>query len=322
MSGDVVRYILRRLGTLLVTMILVSFVTYAAFALIAGDPAQTMLGTNATPQRLEQLRQELGLNRPFLIRYALWLGGFFTGNLGESYSYRQPVWGLIAPKIEITLILCLISFVLIAVLSVPFGLRAALNAEKKTGWIGTVLRQLAMAVPPFFIGILVSYMFGIVLRLFQPSGFPDLHRDPAGAVRHLFFAAVCLAIPRIAMTARMLRSTIVGEMQKDYVRTAISRGNDRQAVLSRHVLKNALVPSVTFLGQTMAELVAGGIVIEQVFGIPGLGRFLVTSISNRDYPVVQALVVILALWVVLSGFLADIINQWVDPRLRSAEDAD
>lgn len=313
---------LRRLGTLLVTMILVSFVTYAAFALIAGDPAQTMLGTNATPQRLEQLRQELGLNRPFLIRYALWLGGFFTGNLGESYSYRQPVWGLIAPKIEITLILCLISFVLIAVLSVPFGLRAALNVEKKTGWIGTVLRQLAMAVPPFFIGILVSYMFGIVLRLFQPSGFPDLHRDPAGAVRHLFFAAVCLAIPRIAMTARMLRSTIVGEMQKDYVRTAISRGNDRQAVLSRHVLKNALVPSVTFLGQTMAELVAGGIVIEQVFGIPGLGRFLVTSISNRDYPVVQALVVILALWVVLSGFLADIINQWVDPRLRSAEDAD
>ena len=316
MHSEASKYILRRVVTMLLTMILVSFITYAAFALISGDPAQTMLGTNATPQRLEQLREELGLNRPFLVRYGSWLAGFFTGDLGVSYNYRQPVWDLVAPKIEITLLMCLISFILIVAFSIPLGLRASQTSEKKTGWLGTVTRQICMAVPPFFLGILVSYLFGIVLRLFQPTGFPDLHSHFFGAVKHLFFASVCLAVPRTAMTIRMLRSTVIAEMQKDYVRTAISRGNDRPAVLARHVLKNALVPTVTFLGQTMAELVAGGIVIEQVFGIPGLGRFLVQSISNRDYPVVQALVVILAFWVVLAGFAADLSSQAVDPRLR------
>jgi len=143
-----------------------------------------------------------------------------------------------------------------------------------------------------------------------------LSQDFFGAVKYLFFAAVALAIPRIAMTVRMLSSTIQGEMVKDYVRTAISRGNDRPNVLWRHVLKNALVPVVTFLAQTMAEIVAGGIVVEQVFGIPGLGRMLVASISNRDYPTVQAIVVILAFWVVLAGTVADLINQRIDPRLR------
>ena len=316
MRSDAAKYILRRVLTMLVTMILVSFITYAAFELISGDPAQTMLGTNATPQRLEQLREEMGLNRPFLVRYGSWLAGFFTGDLGVSYNYRQPVWDLVAPKIEVTLLMCLMSFIMIVVLSVPLGLRASQTAEKKSGWIGTVFRQLCMAIPPFFLGILVSYFFGIILRWFQPTGFPDLHQNFFGAVKHLFFAALCLTIPRTAMTVRMLRSTVIDEMQKDYVRTAISRGNDRPAVLSRHVLKNSLVPTVTFLGQTMAELVAGGIVVEQVFGIPGLGRFLVQSISNRDYPVVQALVVILAFWVVLSGFIADLIDQCIDPRLR------
>ena len=143
-----------------------------------------------------------------------------------------------------------------------------------------------------------------------------MNEDFAGAMKYLFFAALAIFIPRIAMTVRMLRSTILSEMQKDYVCTAISRGNDRGGVLRRHVLKNALVPVVTFLAQTMAEIVAGSIVVEQVFGIPGLGRMLVTSISNRDYPTVQAIVVILAFWVVLAGTVADLINQRIDPRLR------
>ena len=140
-------------------------------------------------------------------------------------------------------------------------------------------------------------------------------------MKYLFFASVSLAIPRIAMTVRMLASTIRSEMGKDYVRTAISRGNDRPSVLRRHVLKNALVPVVTFMAQTMAEIVAGGIVVEQVFAIPGLGRLLVASIANRDYPVVQAIVVILAFWVVLAGTIADLINQQIDPRLQLGGDA-
>ena len=310
------KYVCKRILMLLVTMVIVSFLAFAAFDLISGSPAEIMLGTQATPDRVAELEAQLGLDRPFLVRYVSWLGGFFTGDLGTSYSYSQPVWELIAPKVGITLWLSLISFLLIAVVSVPVGLWASRGRSRLGDAVGTVLDQLCMAVPPFFTGILISWLFSITLHWFVHGQFPDLGTDPAGALQYLFFAAVAIAVPRIAMTVRMLRSTIQGEMRKDYVRTAISRGNDRSGVLRRHVLRNALVPVVTFLAQTMAEIVAAGIVVEQVFAIPGLGRLLVSSISNRDYPVVQTIVVILAFWVVLAGTAADIVNQRIDPRLR------
>ena len=297
-------------------MILVSFLAFAAFHIISGDPARAILGMNATEKQLEMMRHELGLDKPFLVQYLNWLLGFFSGNLGISYSYRQPVASLIIPKLKVTLVMVLISFVIIVILSLPLGLRAAQKSGSRFEWIGTTINQLCMAVPAFFLSILVSYVFGIILKVFTPGDFPKMERDLFGAIRYLFFAAVCIAIPRIAMAVRMLKSTIIEEMEKDYVRTAISRGNDRSEVLRNHVLKNSLVPTVTFLGQTMAEIVGGSIVVEQVFGIPGMGRFLVTSISNRDYPVVEALVVILAFWVILSGTVADLINQKIDPRLR------
>ena len=310
------RYCLRRLLLLLVTMLLVSLLTYLAFDLVSGDPARTMLGTEATEEQVQALRHEMGLDRPFTERYFRWLGGFFSGDLGISYSYRQPVWGLISGKLELTLLLSLISFVLITVISIPLGVFSYRFTGTFAGWPRTVLNQLCMALPPFFTGILVSWGFGIVLKVFTPGDFPGLRNDFSGSLRHLFFGAVCLSIPRIAMTVRMMRATVISEMNKAYVRTAISRGNDRAAVLNRHVLKNSLVSVVTFLGQTLAELVGAGIVVEQVLGIPGLGRFLVTSISHRDYPVVSAIVVILAFWVVLAGTAADLISQSIDPRLR------
>ena len=310
------KYALKRILMLVLTMVIVSFLTFLAFELISGDPAEAMLGTEATPERLAALREELGLNRPFLTRYVSWLGGFVSGDLGVSLRYRQPVWDLIAPKLEITLCLCLMSFVLITAVSIPL----AIWSYRWTGAVfeaaRTAFNQLCMAIPPFFTGILMSYLFGILLRLFVPGDFPDLHTRFSEALVHLLFAAVCLGIPRTAMTVRMMRSTVISEMQKAYVRTAISRGNDRRGVLTRHVLKNSLTSAVTFLGQTMAELIGGSVVVEQVFGIPGLGRLLVYSISTRDYPVVQTVVVILAFWVVLAGTLADLINQRVDPRLR------
>ena len=310
------KYACKRILMLLVTMVIVSLLAFVAFDLIHGNAAEIMLGTQATPDRVAELEAELGLDRPLIVRYLEWLVGFFTGNLGISYSYSQPVWDLIAPKVGITLCLSLMSFVLITVVSIPLGLRASRSLGGPGDAVGTVLDQLCMAVPPFFTGILISWLFSIILHWFVHGQFPDLGADPAGALQYLLFAAVAIAIPRIAMTVRMLRSTIQGEMRKDYVRTAISRGNDRSGVLWHHVLRNALVPVVTFLAQTMAEIVAASIVVEQVFAIPGLGRLLVASISNRDYPVVQAIVVILAFWVVLAGTVADIINQRIDPRLR------
>lgn len=310
------KYVLKRIWMLVLTMLLVSFLTFLAFELISGDPARNMLGTNATPEQVAALQHQLGLDQPFFVRYFSWLGGFFTGNLGISYSYQQPVWDLIAPKLGVTLLLSLISFVLIVVISIPVGVYSYQWSVGPFAWISTAFNQLCMAIPPFFTGILLSWVFGIVLKVFTPGDFPDITKDPGGAIVHLLFGAIALSIPRIAMTVRMLRSTVVSEMNKAYVRTAISRGNDRAGVLKNHVLKNSLVSVITFLGQTMAELVAAGIVIEQVLGIPGLGRFLVLSISHRDYPVVQAIAVILAFWVVLAGTIADLVNQAIDPRLR------
>ena len=311
-----IKYVAKRIGMLLLTMLFVSFLTFLAFELISGDPARNMLGTSAPSSQVAALRHELGLDRPFLIRYLDWLTGFFSGNLGISYSYRQPVWDLIASKLGITLLLSMISFILIILISIPTGLFSYQWAAGGREWLTTGFNQLCMAVPPFFTGILVCWIFGIILRFFSPGDFPDLFYDPAGALLHLFFGAVCRSIPRLAMTVRRLRSTIVSEMNKAYVRTAISRGNDRRSVLMTHVLKNSMISVVTFLGQTMAEIVGAGIVVEQVLGIPGLGRFLVLSIAHRDYPVVQSIVVILAFWVVLAGSLADLVNQYIDPRLR------
>nr|WP_325235499.1 ABC transporter permease [uncultured Oscillibacter sp.] len=308
------KYILKRVLTLFATMLIVSFLTFAAFSLISGDTATAMLGTAATPERLAALRAELGLDRPLPVRYGEWLLGFFTGDLGVSTSYQQPVWDILASKFRLTLCLSLVSFALIAAVSIPLGLWSA--GRRRFEGARTALNQLGMAVPPFFTGILLSWVFGVGLKWFMPGQFPDAGRDFAGAAVYLFFAAAALSIPRIAMTARMLRSTVQEELGKDYVRTAIARGNDRGQVLRRHVLKNALPPVVTFLAQTMAEIVAGSIVVEQVFVIPGLGQMLVSSIAGRDYPVVQAIVVILALWVVLAGTAADLINQRIDPRLR------
>ena len=314
------KYAARRLFSFLLTMVIVSFLAFMAFDLISGDPATALLGTEATPEAVAALRAEMGLDRPLPVRYGEWLAGFFTGDLGTSYVYHQSVSEIIAPKIAVTLLLSFVSFLLIVLISIPLGLSAA----KRSGGVieagETALNQFCMAVPPFFTGMLLSYLFGVSLKWFMPGMFPDLHTDFGGAMRHIFFAAIAIAIPRIAMTVRMLKSTIQSEMRKDYVRTAISRGNDRSAVLRLHVLKNSLVPVITFLAQTMAEIVAGGIVVEQVFAIPGLGRMLVSSISNRDYPMVQAIVVILALWVVLSGTVADLVNQRIDPRLRLGGD--
>ena len=308
------KYAAKKIAAMLLTMVIVSLLAFTAFSLISGDAAEIMLGTQVTPERLAALRAELGLDRPLPVRYLSWLLGFFTGDLGISIKYNQPVWDLIAPKVLVTLCLSLLCFLLITIVSIPLGLWSAGRRRFKGG--RTALNQLGMAVPPFFTGMLLSWVFGVGLKWFAPGQFPDAKEDFAGAAVYLLFAAAALSIPRIAMTVRMLRSTVQEELGKDYVRTAIARGNDRGQVLRRHVLKNALPPVVTFLAQTMAEIVAGSIVVEQVFVIPGLGRMLVSSIGGRDYPVVQAIVVILALWVVLAGTAADLINQRMDPRLR------
>jgi len=316
------KYAARSLLTLLATMLIVSFLAFAAFSLISGDPATAKLGTEATPEKVAALREQMGLNRPFLVRYGSFLAGFFTGSFGTSYSYSLPVGTLVGQKLPVTLALSLLAFVMTVAVAVPLGIRSARRAEGRLDGVRTAVNQFLMALPPFFTGILLTWVFGILLRWFQPGRFPAFSEDPAGFFLYLLFPAAAVALPRIAMTVRMLRSTILYEMNRDYVRTAISRGNDRSGVLCRHVLKNAMAPVVAFLAQTMAEVVAGSIVVEQVFSVPGLGRLLLGSISARDWPVVEVIVVILALWVVLANTIGDLLSQRIDPRLRLGGDGE
>ena len=309
------KYAVKKLGMMLLTMLIVSFLAFLAFQVIPGDPTNKILGTDATPEQIAALRAQLGLDRPFFVRYFDWLFRFVCGDFGSSYSYSMPVSEMLSGKLGVTLLLAALSFVLTVVVSIPVGILCA----DRGGWLDkalTVSGQITMAIPPFFIGILLTYLFGLILHWFTPGEFVAPAVDFGGSVAYLIFPAVAIALPRSAMTIKMLRSGILGELNKDYVRTAHSRGNDRGAILYRHVLRNAVVPTVAFLAMTIADIVAGSVVIEQVFAIPGMGRLLFSSISNRDYPVVQAVIVLMAFWVVLINFLADMINQRLDPRLR------
>lgn len=311
------KYAVKKILMLLLTMVAVSFLAFAAFQLVAGDPATDLLGTEATPEKVAELRHEMGLDRPFLVQYGSWLYGFVTGDLGESYS-GGPVADLLAARLPVTLALSLMTFALTVLLALPLGLRSVRYGGGVRSAVYTVVNQFVMALPPFFTGILLTWLFSISLHWFRHGAYPGFAANVGGSLWYLLFPAAAIAIPRIAQTARMLRSTVLTEMDKDYVRTAIARGNDRPGVLYRHVLKNSLVPVVTFLAQTMAEIVAASIVVEQVFSLPGLGRLLLTSIGSRDYPTVQAIVVVLALWVVLANTVADLVNRCIDPRLGGA----
>ena len=310
------KYAAKKVLTLIITLFIVSLLAFLAFQIIPGDPTTKLLGTEATEAAKEALRAELGLDRPVLVRYWDWLTGFLTGDMGTSYSYHMPVSDMIGQKLPITALLTVISFFFTVVLSIPLGVLAGSVRSRALDSFFTALDQVVLSIPAFFIGILACYIFGIVLRVFSPGDFVSYTEDWGRCISYLILPALSIAIPRIAMTVKMLRGAILNEQGQDYVRTARSRGNSRRAILSRHVLKNALIPVITFLAVSAAEIMTGTIIIEQVFTIPGIGRLLLASISNRDFPVVQAIVVILAAWIVIVNFAADLLYQLADPRIR------
>ena len=308
--------ILKKIGMMLLTMVIVSFFAFLAFQVIPGDHTIKLLGSDATAEAVAELRAELGLDRPFFTRYLEWVIRAVRGDFGSSYIYSMPVSQLLDGKLSVTALLTGIAFLLIVAASLPVGLFAASHQGGRLDRFLTVLGQVVMAVPPFFVGILLTLVCGLLLRWFTPGAFVSPAQSFWRCAAYLAYPAIAIALPRIAMTVKMLKSSIAGELEKDYVRTAYSRGNSPVSALYRHVLRNAVVPTVAFLAMTAADIVAGSVIIEQVFAIPGLGRLLLTSIANRDFPVVQAIVVILALLVVLVNCIADIVNQPLDPRLR------
>ena len=309
------KYAGKKVITMFLTLFAVTLFVFLAFHLMSGDPALSMLGTEATPERVEALREEMGLNDPVLVQYGRWALGFLTGDMGTSYSYKMPVSEMVADKIPVTVTLTIMAFLMMVIIAIPLGIYTAKHAGGVIDRTIYMINQVIMSFPPFFAGILITLVFGRILKLFTPGGYISYEKDFFGFVGYLVFPAFAIALPKAAMAVKLLRSSVISESKLDYVRTAYSRGNNTKAVLYKHVLKNALIPVITFLGMALADMIAGSIIIEQVFSIPGLGRILLTSISNRDYPVVMAVIVCIAMLVLVVNMIVDIIYGIVDPRI-------
>ncbi len=307
---------LRKTVSLILTLFLFSFAAFMAFQIIPGDSVIAMLGTEATPEQIAAMRAELGYDKPLLVRYGNWVSGFTRGDLGTSLGYHLPVADILKDKIPVTAALSVLAFLLVVIISFPLGILYAklLNSPFNSLLVG--LNQIVMSIPPFFSGIIFTSVFGLSLKLFKPGNFISFEQSPWEFWKYLFFPALAIALPRSAQTIKLLRASILTETTKDYVRSGTSRGNTKNRLLYVHVLRNALIPVITFLAMTFSNIVAGSIIIEQIFVIPGIGRLLLLSISNRDFPMVLTIVMIIALIVILMNYLADMLCQIVDPRTR------
>lgn len=310
------KYTIQKTIALIITLLVVAFLTFLAFEIIPGDSAEAMLGMDATEEEIAALREELGLNQPFVVRYVQFIGDALRGDFGTSQQYRMPVNDLLTARLPITIGLAVIAFVLMVVISVPIGLFAGRKEGSAIAGGITFLSQFVMAIPPFFLGMLLTLVFGIILKWFTPGKYVPLSENIWEYIRGMFFPALALALPKIAMTVQFLRSSVARQKKMDYVRTARSKGNSARRTLTHHILRNALIPVITFLGMAASDLLAGSIVIEQVFNLSGVGRLLVVSITNRDFPVVQAIILYIAATVILMNYLVDMLYHVLDPRVR------
>lgn len=309
-------YIARRLMQTVLVLIFVSVIVFSLMHLIPGDPALVILGDQATPEQIEALHRELLLDQPLWIQYLNWAGDVLQGNLGRSVSYRQSVTDLLATRLPITFHIGLVAFILSTAISIPAGI---LSAIRRGGWLDTIitlLTNLAMAVPVFWLGILGIYLFALKLGWLPVQGYTSPSENLALNTRQIIMPAMCLAIVPLASLARQTRSSMLEVIRQDYIRTARSKGLTEWAVITGHALKNAIIPVITLLGMQLRNLVGGAVLVEQVFNIPGMGRLMVSGVFNKDFVVVQGTVMVVAVVVALSNLLVDISYGYFDPRIR------
>ena len=306
----------RRLTALMVTLLVASLLIFLLLEILPGDPAAIILGVGAQEDTLRALRAELGLDLPAPVRYLNWLGEVLQGNLGRSYTYDTPVQELLLNRVELSLPLALLAILLSTGIAIPLGVFAASRHRKvaDTGIMG--FAQLGVAVPNFWFAILLILLFSVKLGWFSAGGFAGWDAGWFPAFKSLVLPAVALALPQAAILARVTRSSVLETVQEDYIRTARAKGLSRSQALWRHAVRNALIPVVTILGLQLSFLLAGTIIIENVFYLPGVGRLLFQAIAQRDLMVVKNLVLILAATVVLINFLVDLLYAVLDPRLR------
>lgn len=309
-------YLLKRFFILLVTLILVSMVIFAVLMVIPSDPAQIILGIHATPETLQAVRHKLGLDRPVVIQYLSYIKNVAMGDLGRSITYDVSISSLIFSRLQVTIPLAILSMIFAILLSIPMGIYSSLHRNRMGDYGIMVFSQVGLAVPAFWAGILLILLFAVTLHWFPAGGFQNWLIDPLRALKSLLLPALSLGFVRAAVLTRMTRSSMLEVLGEDYIRTARSKGLPNRMVIYKHAFRNAIIPIITIIGLQAGDLLAGAIIVENVFHLPGIGRLVFEAIGQRDLSVVQGVVLFIATLIVVINFLIDVAYRYLDPRIR------
>jgi len=309
------RYILRRLVLMIPVAFLVTVIVFTLIRLAPGDPVLAYAGEEKDPASLEALRHEYGLDQPYYAQYVSWIGHALQGDLGRSIRTRERVVGSIVERLPATLMLGSAALLISISVALVVGTVSALNRNKPIDLIATAAALGTVSLPNFFLGLLLILVFAALLRVLPPGGYTPLANDPGDALRRLILPAITLASASLAVNLRQVRSSMLDVLAQEYLRTARAKGLGEPAVVLRHALKNALIPVVTLIGLQVGAIIEGAIITESIFFWPGVGKLAVDSIAGRDYPVVQAIVLVSALSFMFATLVVDVIYAWLDPRI-------
>ncbi len=309
-------YAVRKFLSVCATLLFISLLTFAAFQILPGNPASIILGADADPLQVQALEAKLGLDQPLGARYVNWIENLFQGQLGDSLRYQRPVATLMASSLPVTVSLSVLSILITIVVAVPVSIFLAKYNNSRFATLLSALTQLGVSVPSFWVGMMLILVFSVTLRWFPSGDFVPFTQSFGRAVRSLTLPACAISIGTSAVVIRYLKNTLLDQMQMDYVRTARSKGLTKNAALFRHILRNALLPTITILGMMLSEVLGGSIIVENVFNLPGIGRLVISGIGNRDLPMVQALVFYLAVTVVALNAFVDVLYTLIDPRIQ------
>lgn len=309
-------YLVRRFATALVTIFLSSLLVFCALLAIPGDPAQAILGMNASPTALETLRNQLDLNTPAPQRFIKWFLNVLQGEFGNSLQFKKPVLGLVLERLPVSLIMSIAGSLLACLIGVPLGIFIALNRNTIFDPIMSAASQLGAAIPSFWLGLMLVLLFSVELGWLPAAGFTPWSRDPSRYLQSLILPVLTLGLGQAAIVTRMTRATMIETLTQDYTRTARSKGLRQSSVVWKHALRNALITIVTILGISITSILIGSIVIERVFSVPGLGSLTLTAVNNRDFPLLQGQILFYASLIILVNFLVDISYGLLDPRVR------
>ena len=309
-------FLVRRSLSALLSIFLAALLVFSALLLVPGDPAQAILGINASPQSLETLRKQLGLNEPPVTRFLGWFTGVLRGDFGESLNYRQSVSSLLIARLQVSIPLALGAILLAISIALPLGIAAAVRHGTGLDLFISVVSQLGAAIPSFWLGLMFILLFSVELGWLPSGGYVPPERNFFGTLRSLTLPITALGLGQAAVLTRMTRAAMLETLPLDYIRTAKAKGLPTRRVLSKHALRNALVTLITVIGLSLSQLLVGAIVIEQVFSLPGLGQLVLTAISTRDFPLLQGEILLYAGAIILLSFLVDVSYGLLDPRIR------